>query len=120
MSTRKKTARPISPLHLLTTITKVEQAPDLLVRIIPAADVVIAEMLAGQRAALPIAAAAERLVPEVFNGAAEELALVTALEHDEALPLETRDAAANVQWMNAEAGFALGLAMGMRLAGGVR
>lgn len=120
MSTRKKTARPCSPLQLLTTITKVEQVPDLLVRTIPAADAVIAEMLAGERVALPVAAAAEDLVQNVFNGAAEELDLVAALLNDPAIPLATRDAAGSMSWMNAETGFALGLALGMRLAGGAR
>ena len=120
MSARKKPAlSPTSPHVLLIALTKAEDYPDVLRGVVPAGAKLVTQMLDGKVEPLSIDQAAERLIVKAHK-AANLLELSVAFQEDLSVPVATRDALSILQGMSAEAGFALGLALGQRLAGGAR
>lgn len=65
-----------------------------------------------------VSEATDRMIRGTGPDARRDLEIVAAIAEDETLAVTTREALASVAWQRAEAGFALGLALGFRLCGG--
>lgn len=120
----RKTTRPTSPLEVLSTLANVRSGPDMLTVVIPEGHALVSAMVdrgvvpARIGVLSPLSTATEAMIGKVYSFGYQELEHVRAIVADPSVPMEKRDAVAAVQWMHAEAGFALGLALGMRLGGG--
>ena len=88
--------------------------------LIPLAHAELPAMLATGFDSDSVCAAAKRIAVARQPLVGEALRLVAALRETDAMDPATNDAIGEVQWTQAEAGFALGLVTGARLAGGAR
>lgn len=93
-----------------------EAGSNLFTEIMPRAEAKVPALVRAGLEIDAVAPAASALVRECYPDATD-LELVRELAGDQNLPPKTRDALDSVQWMHAEAGFGLGLALGMRLGG---
>ena len=115
--TAKKTraASPITSLTLLAAVFKGHD-PDVFSPLIPLADAELAAVTADGFASSTVWDATKRIAVARDPRLAKSLRLVNGLQKTER-DRDTNDAIGEVQWTQAEAGFALGLVVGLRIGG---
>lgn len=113
----KKTApRTVTSLDVLGALFYGEQTDDSMQRLLPLAEAALPEIVARHFDLCVVSAAARRMVAQE----APDVAVAITRLDEQVANTKAQDALADVQWRNAEAGFAIGVLVGLRLAGGVR